>query len=89
MPSPTTRVRPDLWHGIVDYTSERPWVWDSKAGRARPAEGSEDLPKLPTITQDEMAVMRGSFVEQFDAPDCSAFVTTGGPSIRPTQSGLG
>ena len=66
--SPTTRVRPDLWHGIVDYASERPWVWDTEAGRARPAEDSDNLPMLPTITQDEMAGMRGTFAEQFDAP---------------------
>jgi hypothetical protein len=63
--SPMTRIRPDLWHGIVDYSSERPWVWDAKTGVAR-ADGDDDgLPRLPTITQDEMAALRNRYVDEY------------------------
>jgi hypothetical protein len=68
--SPMTRIRSDLWHGIVDYSSERPWVWDADTGLARVVEDADDLPPLPTITQIDMAALRNRYVEE-----CSAKIT--------------
>jgi hypothetical protein len=56
------RIRPDLWQAIMDYTSGNKYVWDARAGTARP-QNRDDPPEvvLPTITQEEEMKWRKEF----------------------------
>ena len=58
------RVRDDLWAAVMDYRSGRPYIWDTHAGRARPAQADEaGAPRMPTLTSVELTEWRLSFVE--------------------------
>lgn len=58
------RVRPDLWRAVTDYVSGKKYVWDKERNLVLVAadQESETLPKLPTITADELAQWRKSFM---------------------------
>jgi hypothetical protein len=60
--SPGTRVRPDLWNAVMDYSSGTTFGWDSHQQRARPIEPDEDRPRLPTITAGDLQAWRNAFV---------------------------
>ncbi|WP_020379100.1 OST-HTH/LOTUS domain-containing protein [Candidatus Microthrix parvicella] len=62
--APTMRVRSDLWHAIIDYSSGKVWVWDAMAGQARVEADGDDLPSLPTISHAEMTEMRSEFASE-------------------------
>lgn len=54
-----SRVRPDLWRAIVDFSSGRVYRWDEREGCATVlGEG----PVLPTLTRQEEAAWRADFV---------------------------
>lgn len=46
-----SRIRPDLWLAVMDYSSGRRYVWDPQEQSARPqvAESDASLRELPTI----------------------------------------
>jgi hypothetical protein len=54
------RVRPDLWYGIMDYSSGAIYVWDEAASRAR--QGDKDEGRvLPTLSKAELSEWRKAF----------------------------
>ena len=61
-PGRGARIRPDLWHAVVDYASGSSWVWDAAAGSARVGTDGVGLVRIPTMTLDEMADVRRGFV---------------------------
>jgi hypothetical protein len=58
------RVRADLWRAIVDYSHHSIFVWDPESNYARVKLVTDDLPVLPTITEDDLRAWRKSFVER-------------------------
>lgn len=61
------RIRPDLWHAIIDYSSGAKWVWDRKSRRAvqmgeREATPSEDI--LPTASRATFREWRDKFARE-------------------------
>jgi hypothetical protein len=59
---PSTRIRPDLWQAIMDYSSGTTYVWDAAAGVARPrGEGDSKASVLPTTTPSEIHEVRAQF----------------------------
>ncbi|MFY9821522.1 MAG: hypothetical protein WAM82_09070 [Thermoanaerobaculia bacterium] len=61
---PLLRVRADLWRAIVDYSHHSTFVWDPDRNRARVKLVTDDLPVLPTLTENEMRGWRRSFAEK-------------------------
>jgi hypothetical protein len=64
---PSIRVRADLWRAIVDYSSHSTFVWDSERNCARAKLVTDDLPALPTITDNDLRDWRRSFVDRHAA----------------------
>jgi len=64
---PEGRTRPDLWVAIMDYASRQTFVWDERTGRARPRQGNETLPVMPTVTAVELGEWRRTFVGEHQA----------------------
>lgn len=55
-------IRPDLWRAVMDYASNRTFVWDVNEGAAREIrEGEAKDFALPTITPEILSEWRGSF----------------------------
>jgi len=58
------RLRRDLWQAVMDYSSGLEYVWDSNMGLARPRkEEDRDVPVLPTVSREELAVWRREFAQ--------------------------
>lgn len=58
------RIRPDLWHSILDFSRTDGWMWDTEASRAVPIEDIEAIrPELlmPTVEPQELLAWRTSF----------------------------
>lgn len=67
-----TRLRPDLWRAVFDYSTDEDWVWDERARCAVRVADRGEMPVLPTVTRDEFAAIRRSFVQECmesDNPD--------------------
>lgn len=62
---PKGRIRRDLWNAIMDYTSEKAFVWDKKKEAAVPTNRPSSDLQLPSITQDEMKQWRLDFVDKW------------------------
>jgi hypothetical protein len=61
------RIRDDLWHAIIDYSSGNIYVIDSDTGLARPQAATDlNLPQLPTVSREEVSSWRHEFVESLD-----------------------
>ena len=58
---PKERVRPNLWHAILDYSSGREYEWDPATGQARPTETADPARKLPTVTRETFGQWRSEF----------------------------
>jgi len=59
---PRLQIRSDLWRAIVDYSHGWTFVWDGT--RARRKLVTDDLPVLPTITDNDLREWRGAFIER-------------------------
>ena len=60
------RIRSDLWHAIVDYSSTRGWVWDQLQGLAVDAKSSDvtaDALWIPTLNELDLREWRAKFAE--------------------------
>jgi hypothetical protein len=64
---PRVRVRPDLWHAIIDYSAGKPYVLETETGLARPwSHGDLTLPQFPTASRETIASWRHDFVQSLD-----------------------
>lgn len=61
--TPRTRIRPDLWHAVYDYSSRQPWAWDPIRREAHATDEPADF-ALPTFSEDEFRGLRSAFVEE-------------------------
>lgn len=68
---PRTRIRPDLWRAVMDVDTPEPYGWDGSAAARGASE--PDRPTLPTVTSENLAEWRRSFVEQARAAHGDAF----------------
>ncbi len=64
---PRIRVRDDLWRAIVDYSRNSTFVWDPEGNYARAGSPTDNLPILPTITENELREWRQSFADRHSA----------------------
>lgn len=62
LPGRGGRIRDDLWDAIMDYRSGLYYIWDDRAGIARPGHPDESFAMMPTITPVELAEWRLSFL---------------------------
>ena len=60
------RIRQDLWDAVVDCVSGHAYVWDGVRAVARAPEELEGstLPRLPTVTPEELGKWREAFAEE-------------------------
>ena len=67
------RIRSDLWHAALDYSSGTKYLWDVDTGESRPVQGSETGPIIDTIDTDIQRRWRREFLEErsesFDLSD--------------------
>jgi len=54
-------VRGDLWRAILDYSSGTKYVWDGISRKARPARPEDDLPEIPTISEQNLIEWKKDF----------------------------
>jgi hypothetical protein len=88
-PAGLGRVRPDLWRATFDYSANEAFVWDEVLGRARArSDGdSENMPILPTLTENDMKQLRTEFVNlqekvsEHDLARLNEWVVRGGPTV--------
>ena len=92
----TKRIRADLWHAIVDYSSGRSWAWDRSRALAVDAR-SADLPVdelwMPTLDESDLREWRAEFAEsssdrmsEAELDDLDAWVRSGlGTDALPRQ----
>ena len=62
----TERIRADLWHAIVDYSSGRNWVWDKARGLAvdeQSADVAADALRIPTLNESDLQQWRTTFAD--------------------------
>ena len=65
--APKGRIRPDLWHAVVDYRTGRAWVWDRRSRRAVQVGATDDLrPEdiLPTASKALFQQWRAEFARE-------------------------
>jgi hypothetical protein len=63
------RVRDDLWRSILDYSSGSTYILDDNAGIARPEEPTDsNLPKIPTVSREQLRSWRQEFVQSLAEP---------------------
>jgi hypothetical protein len=80
------RVRDDLWHAIIDYSTGKPYVYDPQSRIARPwVHGDLALPQFPTVSRDTVASWRDDFVASLDPATREKF----GDSLRIWAGGRG
>lgn len=65
--APMGRIRPDLWHAVVDYSSSAVWAWDRRSSRAVQVDGAhavhaDDI--LPTANRATFQRWRAEFAEE-------------------------
>ena len=61
------RIRDDLWHAVMDYSSHDAYVLDSDTGLARAQKSTDyDLANLPTVSRDEVVSWRREFIETLE-----------------------
>lgn len=60
------RVRPDLWHAVLDYSSGRSYVWDTEDQAAVPvaAPDADPRPRLPSVDESIYASWRDKFARE-------------------------
>ena len=67
-----SKIRPDLWDAILDYSSGATYVWDSVHGTARRAEVDGETPVLPTAKPEDLAAWRQEFLEKCEGTATAA-----------------
>lgn len=83
----TQRIRADLWHAIVDYSSGRSWAWDRSRGLAvdaRSADMTANELWMPTLDESDLREWRAKFAEstsermsETELDDLDTWVRTG------------
>ncbi|WP_419863156.1 hypothetical protein [Candidatus Poriferisodalis sp.] len=83
----TQRIRADLWHAIIDYSSGRNWAWDRSRGLAVDAQSAgmaTDELWMPTLDESDLREWRARFAESssermsdIEANDLNTWVRTG------------
>jgi hypothetical protein len=60
------RIRQDLWNAVVDCVSGHAYVWDGALAAARSPEELDEssLPRLPTVTPEELTKWREGFADE-------------------------
>ncbi len=58
--SDAVRIRPDLWQAVMDYSSDKPHVWDPASGTTKPGDVGSTL-ALPATSPVELHVLRSRF----------------------------
>lgn len=59
-----TRVRPDLWRAVMDFSRDTPYVWDNDECVAKLADDSAaDGLVMPTITAEQFTQWKKSFAD--------------------------
>ena len=58
-------IRSDLWTAIVDYRSEKVYVWDSDRRCVRIDEEGVEGDVLPTLDEEELYKWRNQFAEEY------------------------
>ena len=66
-----TRIRPDLWRAILDFSSGRRYAWDSRQQVAREAT-ADDEQIFPTVTREEFAQWRNEFATRHSGDEAVA-----------------
>ena len=61
-------IRSDLWTAIVDYRSEKVYVWDSDRRCVRIDEEGVEGDVLPTLDEEELYKWRNQFAEEYLEP---------------------
>lgn len=57
-----SRVRPDLWDGVLNYSSGAIYVWDAESARCvGTSDESDSRPQLPTIDKNVLSEWRRDF----------------------------
>lgn len=59
----SSRIRPDLWQSIIDYSSGLKYYWDASKGIARSGEPDNDSAALPTLTAADLDRFRAEFIQ--------------------------
>ncbi len=59
-----SKIRPDLWDAMLDYSSGATYVWDAAQGLARLAQDPDEAPILPTAKPEDLATWRQEFLER-------------------------
>ena len=68
--TPSSSIRADLWHAIVDYSQGQQWKWDRAKAKAIPVREAADTDvgdDLPTLDQATLGAWRAEFVEEHSA----------------------
>ncbi len=61
------RIRPDLWHAVVDYSSESVWAWDRRSRRAVQVDDMDAVRSegiLPTVNRSTLQQWRAEFAQE-------------------------
>ena len=65
--STRTRVRPDLWRAVMDFSRDARYVWDNDERVAKPAGDSVTSgPDMPTITTEQFTRWKQAFADGVD-----------------------
>ncbi|MGH7617200.1 MAG: hypothetical protein ACREPM_08240 [Gemmatimonadaceae bacterium] len=94
---PSSRIRPDLWQALLDYSSGHQYVWDRVRREARQSSEVEEVePRLPTLSRQDHSEWRAEFaravegsLNQSDRPRVDAWKEKGLPaaSLPPVVRG--
>jgi hypothetical protein len=57
------QVRSDLWHAIIDYSRDEPFVWNGVSAVPQSTDSTASDLVLPTLSPDEEKVIRREFLE--------------------------
>ena len=82
------QVRPDLWRGILDYSSGRRYVWDLTQQVARVGGQDDPNPTFPTLSGEAIAELRLVFFQslKLDEPEEARRVEEWSKTKMPTAA---
>ena len=65
-----SRIRPDLWRAVLDFSGDEKYVWD-QSGRVarRTSDAADPGPDMPTITAEQFTAWKRAFAEGVDGND--------------------
>ena len=81
-----TRVRPDLWRAVMDFSGDAQYVWDNDEGVAKPAsECMAGGPPMPTITVEQFTKWKKAFADSVDDAEQGARFKDWVENLRPVK----